>query len=60
MDQRVNQRDCRTSSGYLRELIRKDADRRHLRGLLLDGAASVPAAPADAVYFDALRKRAAA
>jgi antitoxin ParD1/3/4 len=42
---------------YVRELIRKDRDRLQLRGLLLAGAASNPAAPADAGYFDGLRDR---
>lgn len=42
----------------MRELIRKDQDRLHLRGLLLAGAASAPAAPADATYFKGLREQA--
>jgi antitoxin ParD1/3/4 len=46
-----------TSSEYLRELIRKDKDRLHLRSLLVAGAASAPAAVADAAYFDGLRVR---
>ena len=46
-----------TSSEYVRELIRKDQDRQHLRGLLLAGAASAPTAPVDGEYFDALRAR---
>ena len=57
VDEQVTQRGYGTSSEYVRELIRKDADRLHLRGLLLEGAASVPAAPANAAYFGALRKR---
>ena len=57
VDEQVTERGFGTSSEYVRELIRKDADRLHLRGLLLEGAASAPAAPADATYFDALRKR---
>jgi antitoxin ParD1/3/4 len=57
VDEQVTQRGYGTSSEYVRELIRKDADRLHLRGLLLEGVASAPAAPADAVYFGALRKR---
>ena len=48
VDEQVTQRGYGTSSEYVRELIRKDADRLHLRGLLLVGAASSPAAPADA------------
>lgn len=57
VDEQVSQRGYGTSSEYVRELIRKDQDRLQLRGLLLDGAASAPTAPADAAYFDALRLR---
>lgn len=57
VDEQVTQRGYGTSSEYVRELIRKDADRLHLRGLLLEGAASPPAAPVDAAYFGNLRKR---
>lgn len=55
VDEQVNERGYGTSSEYVRELIRKDQDRLHLRGLLLAGAASTPAAPADARYFEVLR-----
>jgi antitoxin ParD1/3/4 len=57
VDEQVNQRGYGTSSEYVRELIRRDQDRLHLSGLLLDGAASAPSVPADATYFDALRRR---
>ena len=57
VDEQVNQRGYGTSSEYVRELIRKDQDRVKLRGLLLAGAASTPAAPADARYFEGLRRR---
>lgn len=57
VDEQVSQRGYGTSSEYVRELIRKDQDRQHLRGLLLAGAASSSAAPADASYFEALRTR---
>ncbi|MDF2074479.1 type II toxin-antitoxin system ParD family antitoxin [Pseudomonas mendocina] len=57
VDEQVNQRGYGTSSEYVRELIRKDQDRQHLRGLLLAGAASAPAAPVDADYFESLRAR---
>ena len=60
MDEQINQRSNSIMSEYVCELIRRDVDRLHLRGLLLDGAASAPAAAADAIYFDTLRKRAAA
>lgn len=55
VDEQVSQRGYGTSSEYVRELIRKDQDRLRLRGLLLAGAASNPAMPADAPYFDGLR-----
>jgi len=57
VDEQVGQRGYGTSSEYVRELIRKDQDRLQLRGLLLAGASSSPAAPADARYFEGLRNR---
>lgn len=57
VDEQVTQRGYGTSSEYVRELIRKDADVLHLRGLLLKGVASAAAAPVDASYFSTLRKR---
>jgi antitoxin ParD1/3/4 len=57
VDEQVAQHGYGTRSEYVRELIRQDADRLRLRGLLLDGAASGQAAPADAAYFEALRER---
>lgn len=57
VDEQVSARGFGTSSEYVRELIRKDADRQQLRKLLLDGAASPPSAPVDAAYFEGLRAR---
>lgn len=57
VDQQVRERGYGTSSEYVCELIRKDQDRQRLRGLLLAGAATAPASPADAAYFDGLRDR---
>jgi len=57
VDEQVSQRGYGTSSEYVRELIRKDQDRQHLRGLLLEGAASATAGPADDAYFESLRRR---
>lgn len=57
VDEQVNTRGYGTSSEYVRELIRKDQERLHLRGLLLAGAASQPGVPAGVAYFDALRHR---
>lgn len=56
VDEQVTQRGYGTSSEYVRTLIRKDQDRAHLRSLLLGGAASAPAGPADAAFFDRLRE----
>ncbi len=57
VDEQVTQRGYGTSSEYVRELIRKDADVLRLRGLLHQGASSAPAAPVDANFFAALRAR---
>lgn len=57
VDEQVSQRGYGTSSEYVRELIRKDQDRQRLRGLLIAGAESMPAAPADGDYFESLRSR---
>ncbi len=57
VDEQVSQRGYGTSSEYVRELIRKDQDRQQLRSLLLAGAATTPAAPADGAYFEGLRER---
>lgn len=55
VDEQVEGRGFGTSSEYVRELIRKDRDVQKLRQLLLDGAASELAGPADDAYFDSLR-----
>lgn len=57
VDEQVNQGGYGTSSEYVRELIRKDQDRLHLRGIILAGAASAATRPVDAAYFDNLRDR---
>jgi antitoxin ParD1/3/4 len=57
VDDQVNLRGYSTSSEYVRELIRKDQDRQHLRGLLMAGAESAPTAPVGADYFESLRAR---
>jgi antitoxin ParD1/3/4 len=57
VDDQVNLRGYGTSSEYVRELIRRDQDRLHLRGLLMIGASSAPTAPADENYFNTLRNR---
>jgi antitoxin ParD1/3/4 len=57
VEEQVTEQGYGTSSEYLRELIRKDRDRLHLRTLLLEGAESAPSVTADTAYFDALRDR---
>jgi len=57
VDDQVSLRGYSTSSEYVRELIRKDQDRQHLRGLLLAGAESAPTVPVDGDYFESLRAR---
>jgi antitoxin ParD1/3/4 len=57
VEEQVAGRGYGTSSEYVRDLIRKDQDRQLLRGLLLEGAASSPTAPADKAWFDELRAR---
>jgi antitoxin ParD1/3/4 len=58
VDAQVGERGYGTSSEYVRELIRRDQEHPQLRALLLTGAASAPAAPADADYFEGLRDHA--
>ena len=57
LDDQVCASGYSTSGEYVRELIRKDQDRKHLRGLLLEGAASPQAAEADEDFFSQLRDR---
>lgn len=42
-------------SEHVAVMILRDQNRRQLRGLLLDGAASALTTPVDRVYFDGLR-----
>ncbi|ACS61228.1 type II toxin-antitoxin system ParD family antitoxin [Rhizobium leguminosarum] len=58
VDQQVARRGYGTSSEYVRELIRHDKDRQHLRSLLLEGASFETTEPVDAAYFNSLRARA--
>lgn len=57
VDEQVSERGYGTSSEYVRELIRIDKDRQHLRGLLLQGADSKPTSPVNGAYFEKLRER---
>lgn len=55
VDEQVRNRGFSNRSEYICELIRQDHARLQLRGLLLAGAASQPAAVADDAYFASLR-----
>lgn len=58
VDLQVSEGDYGSSSEYVRELIRKEKDRVHLRGLILEGAASeLGDRPFDETYFDGLKKK---
>jgi antitoxin ParD1/3/4 len=57
VDEQVARRGYATSSEYVRELIRIDQDRQHLRELLLDGAESPATTAADDAFFNGLRDR---
>lgn len=58
VDSQVSQGKYGSTSEYVRELIRRDHDRRKLRAALLEGASSPIANNADAAYFASLRQRA--
>ena len=58
VDEQVSQRGFGTSSEYVRELIRKDLDRRQLHNLLSDGANSETTRAVTPAYFERLRKKA--
>lgn len=57
VEEQVAERGYGTTSEYVRELIRDDQDRRRLRNLLLEGAASPPSEPVSDAYFGGLRQR---
>ncbi len=55
VEEQISQRRYGTTSEYVRDLIRRDQDRQHLRNLLLAGATSEPGPVVDSRYFDDLR-----
>ena len=58
VDTQVQHGNYGSTSEYVRELIRKDHDRRQLRNALLDGAHSPITSQADDKYFQSLRDQA--
>ncbi len=57
VESQVSERGFGTSSEFVRDLIRREQERLHLRTLVLDGMASGEGSVIDAAYFDALRDR---
>ena len=55
VDSQVSQGHYGSTSEYVRDLIRRDHDRRQLRTALLEGARSPILCSADAAYFESLR-----
>ena len=58
VDSQIQGGNYGSTSEYVRELIRRDQDRRQLRAALLEGAGSPIISNADAAYFETLRDRA--
>jgi antitoxin ParD1/3/4 len=54
VDERVVDDGYGSTSEYVRNLIRRDRERQHRRGLIVEGAKSCPGVVADSVYFTAL------
>jgi len=57
VDEQVDGGGYGSTSEFVRDLIRREQDRQHLRRLLLDGAGSAPGPMADDSYFASLRQR---
>lgn len=58
VDAQVNEGNYGSTSEYVRELIRRDRERRALRTALLEGARAPVAGIADAAFLAALRDQA--
>lgn len=56
VDEQVAARAYGSASEYVRELLRRERDREHLRALLVEGLESGPGRVADAAFFDGLRR----
>ena len=57
IDEQVGGGTYGSTSEYVRDLIRRDRERQHLRRALLDGATSAPGPIADASYFASVLDR---
>lgn len=60
VDAQVKEGSFGSTSEYVRELIRRDYERRQLRAALIEGARGPVTANADAAYFASLRDQARA
>jgi antitoxin ParD1/3/4 len=58
VDSQVTHGNYGSTSEYVRDLIRRDHDRRRLRAALLEGARSPITSNVDAAYFASLRAQA--
>jgi antitoxin ParD1/3/4 len=57
IDRQVTERGFGTSSEFLRDLIRREQERLHMRNLILEGMASPRVGVADAAYFQKFKDR---
>lgn len=57
VEAQVSERGYGTNSEFVRELIRNEQHRAHLRALVTDGMASGPGSQLDGPYFERLRDR---
>jgi antitoxin ParD1/3/4 len=57
IDRQVAERGYGTSSEFLRDLIRREQERLHLRNLMLEAMAAPKVGEADAAYFQSYRDR---
>jgi antitoxin ParD1/3/4 len=57
IDEQVASKGYGSSSEYIRDLVRREQDREHLRQLLLEGLSGPVVGVADKAYFDGLRGR---
>lgn len=57
IEAQVSERGFGSSSEFVRELVRRERDRTHLRSLILEGVRSGEGSDLDAEYFARLRDR---
>ena len=57
IEEQVSERGFGSSSEFVRELVRRERDRTHLRSLILEGVRSGKGSDLDAEHFARLRDR---